>query len=360
MVFSSATLLVLFSSVCHGLVETCEELQAAFDLTKTQDVVVEMHPFQDIECADFTTMSIDSNSLTVMSSEDLDNYHGSADLYEVRFEVTNGAKVTWETNLEFHGTDDQDVDGGGIFIGEGSSVRFLNDLEMTDVSVVSVTDESSDFASYERSGGCVYTNGYFRVDGAAVFTHCDVVGGGESSPGPGGALYVGEQGSVLFNGALQISDVSITDDEGDDGGGIYNKGKVNIKGNAVFKSLRARDGGAIYNAVDAQFQFKQQATAVFLGCSANDGKAGALYNRGYFKFSGPALFYDTDHPSVYVSSEGETVLSKDSVFWSITDTTKAAVEVASGGELEVPSSVSFIGYDDADCTVDYVGDDMCQ
>ena len=360
MIFSSATLFVLFSRVCHGLVETCEELQAAFDLTKTQDVVVEMHPFQRIECAEFTTMSIDSNSLTVQSSEDLEHFAGSSHLREVRFEVTNGAKVTWETNVEFRGTDGQDVDGGGIFIGEGSTVRFLNDLEMTNVGVRSVTDESSDFASYERSGGCVYTDGYLRVDGAAVFTNCDVVGGGESSPGPGGALYVGEQGSVLFNGALGISDVSIIDDEGDDGGGIYNRGKVNIKGDAVFESLRARDGGAIYNAGNAQFQFKQQATAVFLDCSAHDGTAGALYNRGYFKFSGPALFYDTDHPSVYMSSKGETVLSKGSVFWSIGDTSRPAVEVASGGEFEIPRSVSFIGYDDADCTVDYVGDGTCQ
>ena len=123
----------MFLSVCYGLVETCEELQAAFDLTKTEHVVIEMHPFQDIDCVNFTTMAMDSNSLTVESSEDLDNYHGSGDLYEVRFEVTNGAKLFWETNVEFHGTDEQDVDGGGVFVGEGSTVRFLNDLEMTNV-----------------------------------------------------------------------------------------------------------------------------------------------------------------------------------------------------------------------------------
>ena len=142
---SSAPLLLLFSSACHGLVETCEELQAAFDLTKTQDVVVEMHPFQDIDCGTFTTMSMDSNTLTVQSSENIENFFGNSDLYQVRFEITNGAKLVWETNVEFHGPEEQDVNGGALFVGEGSNVRFLNDLMMTDVGVRSVPEEDSDF-----------------------------------------------------------------------------------------------------------------------------------------------------------------------------------------------------------------------
>ena len=252
--FSVLVFQLLLNS-CRGLVETCEELQAAFDLTKTQDVEIEMYPFQQIDCVNFTTMSMDSNTLTVSASVDnLENYHGSCHLYEVRFEVTNGATLYWETNVEFNGPSGEDVNGGGIFVGEGSTVRFLNDMEMTDVGVRSVTDESSDFSSNDRSGGCVYNDGYFRVDGDAVFTSCDVTGGGESSPGPGGGLYVGEEGSVLFNGKLEMSSISITDDEGGDGGAIYNAGKVNIKGSTRFESIRARDGGAIYNAAGAEIQ----------------------------------------------------------------------------------------------------------
>ena len=170
-IVSRFPLLLLLPSVCRGLVETCEELQAAFDLTKTQDVVVEVHPFVEIDCANFTTMSMDSNTLTMKSNEDLSTLDpGNSSLREVRFEVTNGAKLFWEPNVEFHGTSEQDVNGGGVFVGEDSAVRFLNDLSMTDVGVVSVTDESSDFASYELSGVCVYTDGYFRVDGVAKFT----------------------------------------------------------------------------------------------------------------------------------------------------------------------------------------------
>ena len=329
-------------------------------MTKTQDVVVEMHPFQDIDCVNFTTMSMASNTLTVQSSESIERFHGNSDLYEVRFEVTNGSKLIWETNVEFHGSEEQDVNGGALYVGQDSNVLFLNDLMMTDVGVRSVPEEDSDFATYELSGGCVYTDGYFRVDGAATFTNCKVVGGGESSPGPGGVLYVGEEGSVLFSGTLEMSAVSIIDDEGDDGGGIYNRGKVNIKGNAKFESIRARDGGALYNTVGAQFNFRDHATALFIDCTSHDGIGGALYNRGFFKFSGPALFIEQDAPTIYVSPTGETVLSENSVFWDNQDTSNPAILVASGGQVDVPSSVLFIDNIESDCsTVYYEEDDTC-
>ena len=354
------SLLLLLSSVCHGLVETCEDLQAAFDLTKTQDVVVEIDPFQTVDCGNFTTMSIDSNTLTVEANRDISNTFGGVDLYEIRFNVTGGAKLTWEPNVEFHGTDEQDVDGGGVFVGEESTVRFLNKLEMTDVGVRSVTDESSDFASYQLRGGCVFTDGYFRVDGEATFTRCEVGGGGESSPGPGGALYVGPQGSVLFNGGVEMSEVSILDDEGNNGGGIYNEGKVNIKGDSRFENLRAEAGGAIFNTLGAQFNFRNNAAAVFIDCTASDGIAGALFNNGYFKFSGPALFVNSDAPVIYVSPTGETVLSKDSVFWGNDDVDNPSILVASGGQLTIASSVSFIADVESDCSTVFDEEaDMC-
>ena len=158
---------------------------------------------------------------------------------------------------------------------------------------------------------------------------------------------------MLFNGALTISDVSITNDEGNGGAGIQNEGKVNIKGTAKFESLRAESGGAIFNALGAQFFFRDKATALFIDCSAADFIAGALFNNGYFEFSGPALFVNTDAPSIYVSSTGETVLSENSMFWEIEDTTNPAVLVSSGGVLDIPDSVTFIDDVDSDCTTVY-------
>ena len=139
------------------------------------------------------------------------------------------------------------------------------------------------------SGGCIYTDSYFRVDGEATFKRCEVGGHGESAPGPGGALYVGDTGSVLFYGALEMSDVIILNDDGNKGGGIYSKWNVNIRGDAVFSDLWAEEGGAIYNGVSDQFNFRNKATAVFKDCLAFDGVGGALYNRRYFQVFRPCF-----------------------------------------------------------------------
>ncbi len=72
----------------------------------------------------------------------------------------------------------------------------------------------------------MYVDGYFRVDGDAGMVRCENSGGGESSGGPGGCVYVGPSGSVLFGGSVEMKEVSIIDNEGDDGAGIYNLGKV--------------------------------------------------------------------------------------------------------------------------------------
>ena len=288
-------------------------------------------------------MGMDSNTLTVESSEDMTNVSGYSTLQQIRFEVTDGAKVLWETNAKLSGPEKQQVDGGGIFVGEGSTFRFLNDLYMSDFGVQTLPDEGSDYASYLLSGGCVYTSGYFRVDGEATFTKCDVRGG------VGGALYVGEQGSVLFNGALHMFDMSIYGDTAGDGAGIYNEGKVNIKDDAMFESLYSTSGGAIYNAENARFIFRSGATADFLDCTANDGTAGALFNEGYFKFAGPASFSGTGSPAIFVDSDAKTVLSADSVFGDTYTTLRPAIYVDTGGEIVIPSSVSFPD-SDTDCS----------
>ena len=370
---SAPLLLLLFSGVCHGLVETCEELQTAFELTKTQDVEIEVHPHANIECATFTTMSMDSNTLTVKSSEDLTELVGNSDLYEIRFEVTNGAKLFWETNVVFNGrTDEHELNGGAVFVGEDSTVRFWNDVELSGFSITSGSDTIA--AGYDNvSGGCVYTDGYFRVDGKATFSNCLIVagdeGGDDTAPRNGGALYVGSKGSVLFNLELDMSnnDLYSSGDfafsAADNGGGIYNAGKINTKGGAVFTSLKGGVGGAIYNAVDAQFKFRSFSRALFLNCDSRDDFGSALYNRGSFEFAGPVVFLDNDAPSIYVGADGETDMSSSraSFFESSSFSSAAAIVVAAGGGVDIDVSFgSFFTTTDPDCgTVYYEEDGTC-
>ena len=60
----------LSSSVCHELVKLCDQLQAAFDVTNTQDAVVGRHLSKDFDSVPFTTMSMSLNTLTIQSGED--------------------------------------------------------------------------------------------------------------------------------------------------------------------------------------------------------------------------------------------------------------------------------------------------
>ncbi|CAM9720418.1 unnamed protein product, partial [Ectocarpus fasciculatus] len=187
---------------------------------------------------------------------------------------------------------------------------------MQDVGIINETDEDSDYTSYQRSGGCVWTAGTFTVDGDATFTGCESVGAGESAPGPGGAIFVGETGSVSFNQGVTITETSITDDFGGQGGGIYNLGEVNIAGGSRFEDISASSGVAIYNGEGAQFHFTNGATAYFRDLSNRDSSGSALYNRGYLEFSGPALFVEADTPVIVASETSVTILSENSAFWT--------------------------------------------
>ncbi|CAM9549014.1 unnamed protein product [Ectocarpus sp. 12 AP-2014] len=161
---------------------------------------------------------------------------------------------------------------------------------MRDVGIINETDEDSDHASYQRTGGCVWTAGTFTVNGDATLTGCESVGAGGRAPGPGGAVFVGETGSVSFSEGAMTMETSITDDFGGQGGGIYNLGEVNVAGGSRSEDISASSGVAIYNGEGAQFRFTNGATAYLRDLSNRDSVRSALYNLGYFEFSEPALF----------------------------------------------------------------------
>lgn len=143
-------------------------------------------------------------------------------LRKVRIEVTNGAKLLWEMSVVFDGDgkeDEQMNDGRAVVVGEGSTVHFFSNVEMTDIAIINNRDGDGDQSTHMRSGGCGWTDGHFRADGDAVLVRCDVTGIGESNPGPGRTIYVGTAGSVLFNGEVSITETAISDDFGGDGEG---------------------------------------------------------------------------------------------------------------------------------------------
>ncbi len=131
----------------------------------------------------------------------------------------------------------------------------------------------------------------------------------------------------------------------------------------MFEDLRAEFGGAIYNGEGAEFRFKNGATAIFNECDSLDGVGGAVYNKGYFKLSGPALVLNSGTPPFVVTSTGYTRLSKDSVFWGHRSNgldLEPAILVEAGGRLTGTGSVKFVDGTDTGCaTVYYEDGDVC-
>ena len=375
--FSTMNLFIMaslsFISCSSSLeLQSCDDLHEAVDMVMLENVNVTMHPFADIICDKFTTFTLSDYNLNIMSSNDDPNhtFHGNANFQNVRFEVVNGANLTFSTDILFETHEDnddiRDINGGAFYIGKGSSVRFFSNFETRNIGVRSETEESSDFADHQNDGGCIWNNGYFRVDGSAIMSNCKNQGGGESSPGRGGAIFNDVEGSVLFSNGVEISDVRLTDDEGNDGGGFYNFGKVVIKGPSSFFDLRAESAGAIYNALDAVFKFKDDATALFYKCRAFDGYGGAIINSGLFKFSGPALFIsgsaDYKGSQIVVGSSGLMKIKKNSYFFDNTcsEPNCSTIWVEEGGELKYSKTTQFVnsvsGYDEILCEGVYFED----
>ena len=341
------------SSEQSGDIKTCDDMKDLFERAKTEDVRASMHPFTDIVCGNFTTFTLDSgHDIEIYSSEDLSIFSGDTSMRKVRFEVLGGSKLTIEVNIGFSLDLEEDnlpdLEGGILFVGEESNVVFLNDLSTRDIGVRSQTVEDSDFSDHVNRGGCMLVNGRLRVDGETKLVRCENVGGGESGGGDGGALYVGEMGSVNFNGKLEISDVSITDDDGGSGAGIYNLGKVNVKSDTVLKDLRSEVGGAIFNGKGATFTFRNGASVLISGSRAQDGSGGALYNAGSIKFTGPTLFVQSSSEykagGIFITETGDVKFSKETVFFGTEsrDSSQAPIFVESGGVVKYSKTPLFL------------------
>ena len=88
-----------------------------------------------------------------------------------------------------------------------------------------------------------------------------------------------------------------------------------------------------------------------------------MYNKGYFKLSGPALVVNSGTPPFVVTGTGYTKLSEDSVFWGHRGNgldNEPAILVEDGGRLNGAGSVKFVDGAETGCaTVYYEDEDAC-
>lgn len=344
-------------------IKSCDDFSEAISTVVNGDATFSMYPFADIECSNHTTFNITSgNKLTIVSSEDLETFYGSSSFVNVRININNGSSLSIENNVVFYTPnrdhkDLPDVNGGAFYIGEDSEVRFLNEFKTQYIGVRSQTEEDSDFPNHQNSGGVIFNSGKFVVEGLAIFENCENSGGGEGSPGPGGCVY--NDGFMLFKKGVEMNDVSITDDEGNHGAGFYNKGSIRVSGPSKFSRMFAESAGAIFNDKDSLFVFQKKSSVVFNECKANDGVAGAIFNDGFMKFTGPALFLESrsyyQGGAIVIGESGEMKFSKDSIFFNnIGGDTGAPVYVRTGGvfnfNMKKASFIDNSGFEDSTAT----------
>lgn len=376
MISALSLFLLSISGICAQTlteIKSCGDLSDAVDRVNQEDVTVSMYPFADIECMNHTTFNITSgNKLTIVSTDNLDNFYGYSNFVNVRLNVINGSSVSIENEVIFESAtgdfrDLPDVNGGAIYVGENSEVRFLNSFKSEYIGVRSQTEFDSDFPNHQNSGGVIFNAGKFVVEGMATFDHCENSGGGEGSPGPGGCVY--NEGKMLFKSGVEMEHVSILDDEGNNGAGFYNLGTIRISGDCKFSHMFAETAGGIYNGKGAKFIFRTGSSVVFDECKASDGFAGIVYNDGFMKFAGAALFLNGrsyySGGAIVVGKNGVLNLKKDAIFFNnySGDKTGAPVYVQTGGEIEFNSKkTSFIGNfgnegEDAECLKIYTESD---
>ncbi|CAM9422509.1 unnamed protein product [Choristocarpus tenellus] len=331
----------------------CDDLEEAAQATADEDTTADVQPGVDLECETWTTFTVRSNKLTVTAPST-----SSFGMRGVRFSVESGARLEFDhPNVQFDPPifpDDEDepaleVDGGILNVAEGGKVKFSGGVSMTDIIIRSVTDPGSDFTNDQWNGGCMFNKGDIYFGGFTDLEGCDSRGGGESNPGQGGAVWNGESGKIRFAGDLSIQGSSITDDEGNNGGAIYNLGMIVVEGEAVFEDNAAASGGAIYNGEDGMIDFREESVVSFINNRVDDGAGGAILNLGKMMFSGPSLFYANDASflggAIANLGEGRMRLSSPAVFWRNTGALRApAVFNSEDARLDIPKTASFVGH----------------
>ncbi|CAN0400822.1 unnamed protein product [Ectocarpus sp. 12 AP-2014] len=223
-----------------------------------------------ISCDTITTVHVDGPYKFIVTT-DMDNYN----FENARFEVKGGADLTFaiEGRFSFNYAESQGTDGGAIYVESGSSATF---------DVPSKVNFEGNTVEAGYSGGVVYAGGEVVFTGDAVFISNEARSSGDEPAGYGGAVAVGPEGSLEFQGALEFTDNKAQ--SGGSGGAIANFGSLVFRRKSYFWFNTAAEdaigdggfGGAIYAGYGSTTEFFRR-TIWFYSEAASGG---ALYNLG--------------------------------------------------------------------------------
>eukprot|EP00904_Undaria_pinnatifida_P011697 jgi/Undpi1/7658/HiC_scaffold_23.g10131.m1 len=328
------------------------ELQDAVDLAVNSGDTDAVLTAEGIACDQWTTFEIKNNKLKLVAEDGGSFADDQVYAFEnVRFLVSSGV-LRADVALSFTTGEDnqrQEVDGGVLKVEEGGYARFREDVSMTSVTIMSVTDEGSDISSDRWFGGCIHNEGSIRFEDYFLAVDCATVGGGESPPGNGGGIFNGETGDIVFKGKMKMTDCGTFDNEGNRGGAIYNDGKVTMFKSAKFFDNASAAGGAIKN--NGVMKFLKKSLAKFRGNRTYDSgeSGGQVSNTGTLYFNGGVIFEDG-----FTEASGGAIANYDTVIIKLSAVFEDNVASEDGGAISSPFDATFVLPDDTVFEGNYV------
>ena len=225
------------------------------------------------------------------------------------------------------------TDGGGIYNRAGGTINIINS-ELTATSA----DGGNGGCIYNSSTGTIHvTNSYLSDSYASA--------NGVTGAGNGGAVY--NAGTMtITNTTIYLFDADLTNgggNPGGNGGGIYNAGTLTVTRSTIYQARAVTNGGGIYNADFASINVINSTIygndAAAFPAGRNLASGGGIYNRGALNVSNSTISgnsADTAGGGIYDDSQATGNATIKS--------TIIAKNIATGSDPDVAGSFTSQGF----------------
>ena len=223
--------------------------------------------------------------------------------------------------------------GGGIYNRAGGTVNVIN----TELAATSADG---------GNGGCIYNSGTGTIHVTdSTLSDSYASANGVTGAGNGGAVY--NAGTMtITNTTIYLFDADLTNgggNPGGNGGGIYNGGTMTVTGSTIYQARAVTNGGGIYNADFASLNIINSTIygndAAAFPAGRNLASGGGIYNRGALNVSNSTISgnsADTAGGGIYDDSQATGNVTVKS--------TIIAKNIGTGSDPDVAGSFTSQGF----------------
>ena len=278
-----------------------------------------------------TSGTVNLSGLALVNGEVLDDNGGGIQNYNAgTLNVTNcslGAILALSDNTAVA------TSGGGIYNRAGGTVNVIN----TELAATSADG---------GNGGCIYNSGTGTIHVTdSTLSDSYASANGVTGAGNGGAVY--NAGTMtITNTTIYLFDADLTNgggNPGGNGGGIYNGGTMTVTGSTIYQARAVTNGGGIYNADFASLNIINSTIygndAAAFPAGRNLASGGGIYNRGALNVSNSTISgnsADTAGGGIYNDSQATGNVTVKS--------TIIAKNIGTGSDPDVAGSFTSQGF----------------